>query len=74
MDADLMFVIGLVVGAFSIPSIIGAMADGGVPRVASIAVIVSGVLIVLAIQDTPGGYKISDIPDVFVEVIARYIR
>lgn len=74
MDPDLMMVIGLVVGAFSIPSIMGALADGRVPRAAAIAVMVSGGLIVLAIRDNPGGYEISDIPDVFVSVVGRYIN
>lgn len=74
MDPDLMLVIGLVVGGFSIPSIMGAFADGRVPRAAAIAVMVSGGLIVLAIRDHPGGYSISDIPDVFVGVVARYIN
>ncbi len=69
-----MFVIGLVVGGFSIPSIMGALADGRVPRAASIAVLVSGGLIVLAIRDNPGGYEISDIPDIFVSVVGRYIN
>lgn len=74
MDPDLMFVVGLVIGGFSIPSIMGALADGRVPRVASIAVMVAGGLIVLAIRDNPGGYEISDIPDVFVNVVGRYIN
>ena len=40
MDPDLMLVIGLVIGGFSIPSIMGALADGRVPRAAAIAVMV----------------------------------
>ncbi len=74
MDPDLMLVIGLVVGGFSIPSIMGALADGRVPRAAAIAVMVAGGLIVLAVREQPGGYALNDIPDVFVEVVARYIN
>ncbi|WP_281984411.1 hypothetical protein [Thalassorhabdomicrobium marinisediminis] len=73
MDPELFLVIGLVVGGFSIPSIMGALADGRVPRAASIAVMVSGVLIVLAIRDRPGGVALADIPDIFVSVVGRYI-
>ena len=72
MDADLMLMIGLVVGGFSIPSIMGAIADGRVPRVASIAIVIAGVLIVMAVQGKPGGYALNDIPDVFVSVVGRY--
>ena len=73
MDPDLMLVIGLVVGVFSIPSIMGALADGRVPRAAAIAVLISGGLIALAVNEKPGGYTIDAIPDVFVDVIGRYI-
>ncbi len=69
-----MLVIGLVVGAFSIPSIMGSLSDGRVPRAAAIAVMVAGGLIVLAIRDNPGGYALEDIPDVFVSVIGRYVN
>lgn len=74
MDPDLMFVIGLVIGGFSIPSIMGALADGRVPRAAAITVMVSGGLIALAIQKKPGGYAVGDIPDLFVSVVGRYIN
>lgn len=69
-----MLVIGLVIGGFSIPSIMGALADGRVPRTAAIAVMVAGGLVVLAVRDHPGGYAIADIPDVFVSVVGRYIN
>jgi hypothetical protein len=74
MDPDLLIVIGLVIGGFSIPSILGAIADGRVPPAAAIAVMVVGGLIVLAINENPDGYVINDIPDVFVNVVARYIN
>ncbi|MCW1952329.1 MAG: hypothetical protein KIH44_013295 [Octadecabacter sp.] len=74
MDPDLMLVIGLVVGGFSIPSIMGALADGRVPRAAAIAIMIAGGLVVLAVRDKPGGYEINDIPDVFVSVVGRYIN
>jgi hypothetical protein len=74
VDPDLLLVIGLVIGGFSIPSILGAIADGRVPHAAAIAVMIAGGLIVLAIRENPGGYAINDVPDVFVNVMARYIN
>jgi hypothetical protein len=68
-----MLVTGLVVAGFSVPAILGALADGRAPRVASIAVLVGGGLVALAVSQTPGGYAIADIPTVFVEVVGRYI-
>lgn len=69
-----MMVIGLVIGGLSIPSLLGAFADGRVPRAAAITVMVSGGLIALAIKETPGGYSLNELPDVFVSVVARYIN
>jgi len=69
-----MLVVGLIVGGFSIPSIMGAFADGRVPRAAAIAVMIGGGLVAFAVRDAPGGYAVADIPDVFIEVIGRYIN
>ena len=69
-----MLVIGLVIGGFSIPSIMGALADGRVPRAAAIAIMVAGGLVALAVKEKPSGYAINDIPDVFVSVVGRYIN
>ncbi|KRS13750.1 hypothetical protein XM53_04030 [Roseovarius atlanticus] len=73
MDPDLIFIIGLVLGVFSIPSILSAISDGHAPRVASFTVIASGVMIFWAVQNKPGGYEINEIPNVFVQVVARYL-
>lgn len=69
-----MLVVGLVVGVFSIPSIMGALADGRVPRAAAIAIMIAGGLIALAVRDNPGGYEIADIPNVFVSVVGRFMN
>lgn len=74
MDPDLFFVIGLVVAAFSIPPIIGALSDGRAPRAAAIMVLIGGGLIALAVNDRPGAYTVKTIPDVFVRVVARVIK
>ena len=73
MDNDLLLVIGLVLGGFSIPSIVSALSDGRAPRVATIVVVLSGVMVVYASSNKPGGYEIDSIPQVFVDVVGRYI-
>lgn len=73
MDPDLIFVIGLVLGVFSIPSILSAISDGYAPRVAALTVIAAGVMVFWAISNKPGGYDIYEIPNVFVQVAARYL-
>ncbi len=74
MDADLFFVIGLVIAAFSIPPIIGAVSDGRAPRAAAIMVLIGGGLILLAVHDRPGVDTLNSIPDAFVRVVARVIK
>lgn len=74
MDPDLAFVIGLIVGVFSIPAIVSAISEHRAPRVAAIAVIISGGLMAWAIMHKPSGYRVDQIPDVIVKVVARYIK
>ncbi|RYG89481.1 hypothetical protein EU803_17270 [Loktanella sp. IMCC34160] len=74
MDTDLYFVIGLIVAGFSIPPIFGALSEGRAPRAAAIAILIGGGLVALAVNERPGTYSISEIPDAFVRVVGRYIN
>lgn len=71
---DLYLVIGIVLLGFSIPSVLGALADRRAPRVAAITVLVGGSLILLALSQKPGGYGLREIPEAFIRVVAHYIR
>ena len=74
MDADLALVIGLIIGAFSIPAIVSAFSDGRAPRVAALTIIIAGALVFYALSTKPGGYKVEEVPDAFVRVAARFIN
>lgn len=73
MDPDLAMAIGVVLGVFTIPSIMSAISDGRAPRVAAFTMIAAGALILWALSNKPGGYSFSELPDVLVRVIARYL-
>jgi hypothetical protein len=73
MDADLALTLGLVIGAFAIPSAISALSDGRVPRASAITVLIAGALILFAVSTKPGGYTIAGVSDAFFGVIARFI-
>ncbi len=74
MDTDLTLVLGLIIGGFSIPSIISAMSDGRSPRVSMIIILLAGGLILYALMTHPDGYSFSQIPDVFFGVIGRFLN
>ncbi|WP_299208639.1 hypothetical protein [uncultured Tateyamaria sp.] len=73
MSPDFYLVLGILLAGFSIPSVLSAISDRRAPRASAITILISGGLILLAIQTQPGGYTIEEIPDVFVRVIARLI-
>ena len=74
MDTDLFLVIGIVLCALSIPSMLSAFTESRVPRVGSILVLIGGVLVVLALTQRSVGYSFAEIPDVFYRVIGRYLN
>lgn len=73
MDTDLALVVGIVIAALAVPSILSAITDKRAPRASAITVLIAGGLIVFAVQGKPGGYTMQEIPDVFVNVIARFM-
>ncbi len=74
MNSDLLLVLGITVGAFSIPAVISAFSDSRPPRAAAIAIVVSGSLILTAFVTKPGGYTAHQIPEVFARVIAELVH
>ncbi|WP_194245016.1 hypothetical protein [Donghicola mangrovi] len=74
IDTDLALVVGVVVGAFALPSIVSAMIDGRSPRVAMVTIVISGVSLVYALKTQPGGYELGDVPRAFAAVMGRYIH
>ncbi|QBF30389.1 hypothetical protein [Thalassococcus sp. S3] len=73
MDADLALVLGLLIGALSIPSIVSALSDARTPRASAVTVLIAGGLIIFALQTKPGGYSFEALPNVIISVVARYI-
>ena len=73
MEPDLALVLGLEIAAFSVPSILSALADSRAPRASALTVLIGGGLILYAVQQTQNPYTLSEIPDIFVRVVARYL-
>ena len=66
--------IGIILAGFSVPSMLGALAERRSPRVAAITIVIGGALIVLAISQKPGGYALREVPEAFIRVVAYFIR
>ena len=73
MDPDLALVLGIVIALFSIPSVMSALADRRAPRASALTILIAGGLILFAAQSKPGGIQLDEVPDVFVNVFARYM-
>jgi hypothetical protein len=74
VDTDLILVLGLAVAALTFPAAVSAFSRGLPPRGATVAAVVGGVLIVLAVTQHPGGYNFEDVPHVMAKVADRYLN
>ena len=70
---EFILVFGIVIGVLAIPAILSALLDGSAPRVASFAVVISGAMIIYAIYNTPGGYSVDQLPEIFTRVVASFL-
>ncbi|MCU9839848.1 hypothetical protein OEZ49_18910 [Ruegeria sp. WL0004] len=73
MDADSLFVAGLVLAAISIPAAVTAYSEGRRPVFGVVSMVVSAGMMIYASRLRPGGYALDDIPEVFFGVVARMI-
>jgi len=73
LDNDLILVIGVVVGILAIPALLAAFSESRPPRTGAILVLIAGVLLAVALSRKTGGYRIDQIPEIFMSVIKRYI-
>jgi len=66
---DLIMVLGILILAAGFPAAVGAFSAGRPPKLAIFAVVVGGVMILYANSTKPGGYRVEDMPQLFVKVI-----
>ncbi len=73
MDTDLALTLGMLLIALAVPAIMSAIADGRSPRVPAVVLLIGGGLILYALGEKPGGYRLHEIPDAFFGVLGRYL-
>jgi len=74
VDTDLILVIGILLAALAIPSLLAAFSESRPPRAGAIMLLIGGVMIVVALSQKTGGYTFGEIPDLFITVIGRYLN
>ena len=74
MDTDLVLVLGLAIAALTFPAIVSAFSRGAPPRGATVAAAIGGAMIVVAVTQHPGGYRMQDIPKIVARVADRYLN
>ena len=66
---DLILVMGVGILALAFPTMVGAFSRGAPPRVAMLAIMIGGCMIVYANSMTPGGYSVENLPQVVAKVV-----
>lgn len=74
MDPDLALILGLIIAAFTIPSILSAFSDSRAPRASAMVILIAGALILYGVSTKPGGYTLAEIPDTFFRVVDQVLR
>lgn len=74
MASDVYLVIGFAILILAIPSIVSSFSERRAPRIAAILVLIGGGLIVLALNQKPGGYTLQEIPMAITRVVAKIIK
>ena len=66
---DLILVLGVGILALAFPAMVGAFSRGAPPRVAILAIMIGGGMIVYANGSKPGGYQVENVPAIAAKVI-----
>jgi hypothetical protein len=74
MDTDLLLTLGIILLAFTIPSLLSAWTEGRAPRVGGIILIAAVGLIAAALTQRPGGYTFNEVPGVMMAVVGRMVN
>jgi uncharacterized membrane protein len=74
MDVDLIFVVGIALAAFAIPSFVSAYADRRWPIQAALMLLIGGGAVMFAMQENPESYSVATIDDTILVVLGRYLN
>lgn len=73
MDPDLSLVIGILLAGLSLPGFMSALVERRIPKLPVLLAALGGYLIYSGVTTMPGGFTWPDVPNAFIDVIARII-
>ena len=73
MTPDVMLVMGLALLILTIPGLMAGVSEGRSIRFSGLSFLAAVGLIGYAYMQKPGGYQLSEVPDVIVRVIGQFI-
>ena len=71
MTPDIILVLGLALLVLTIPGLVASYSDGRSIRLSGLSMLVGVGLVAYAYSQTPGGYQLTDVPDVIVRVVGQ---
>lgn len=71
MDTDVLFVVGTILAAVTLPALLTAYTEGRVPRIPIAMLLAGGVMVAYALHEKPSGYSFAQIPTVFGRVFSK---
>lgn len=74
MTPDLALVIGVIAGGLAFMSLVSAYSESEPPRMAALLGLLSGIMILFAVSQSPIGYTVHDVPGAFGRVFAGLIN
>jgi hypothetical protein len=74
MSNEFSLVLGVIICALSVPSMISAFSSSRPPRAATMLFVIGGGLVAWAVVNQPGGYSFEELPVIFTRVLAQIIR
>ena len=73
MDPDLSLVIGILLAGLAVPGCLASLVERRFPKLSLLMAIGGGYLIYSGVTTMPGGFDWPDVPNAFIDVIARII-
>lgn len=74
MDYDLLLILGLAMLLLSIPSLMAALIDDRLPLVAGFGILMGIALAVWGLLGREEAFNPASLPQIFFEVLGRYLR